>query len=483
MNPISARLYRIAMMAAASLVAQAAESTAFAQVIVPSPVGDIVQSPLDDPLLKDAERRLERRRERALENEVDAAADPVEAPLQDVAPDRVLETVDQAVDETVTALPGAAHSVANAAVQPLRPFVEGVDPFGRAIEEDVLIVLVEPGELANIEQSGLPVRQQRALPSLDLVLARIEGPQAPSLAQAAVDIRRRFPGAAVDYNFLYRPADNERQARPDAGAAPAVTHKGYLPRSPGVRLGLIDSAVSKEHSSLADVRIFARDFVPYEGKRPLGHGTAVASIMAANLPDDAEILAASVFFQKRGYAPGASTESLLEALDWLAGSQVDVINMSLAGPADELLERALVELADDGPTVVAAVGNNGPTGEPLYPAAYESVLGITAIDRERRIFAYANRGDHVAFAAPGVNVKVADGSGSWRMESGTSMASPYVAAVIADALHASELPKDAVIESLQANAVDLGDEGFDPVFGYGLVQPPRGQNAAASLTE
>jgi subtilisin family serine protease len=471
------------MIVAASLVAQAAESTAFAQVIVPSPVGDIVQSPLDDPLLNDAERRLERRRERALEDEVDAATDPVEAPLQGATPDRVLESVDQAVDQTVTALPDAVQSVANAAVRPLRPFVEGVDPFGRAIEENVLIALVQPGELAKIEQSGLPVRQQQSLPSLGLVLVRIEGPPAPSLAQAAVDIRRRFPGAAVDYNFLYRPADNERRARPDAEAAPADTDEGYVPRSPGVRLGLIDSAVSKEHFSLADVPIVARDFVPYEGKRPLGHGTAVASIMAANLRSDAEILAASVFFQRPGYAPGASTESLLGALDWLAGSEVDVINMSLAGPADELLERALAELTDDGPTVVAAVGNNGPTGEPLYPAAYESVLGITAIDRERRIFAYANRGDHVVFAALGVNVKVADSSGGWRMESGTSMASPYVAAVIAAALHARELPKHALIESLQANAVDLGDEGFDPVFGYGLVRPLQSQNAAASLTE
>lgn len=488
MNALSARLYIIAMIATAGLVAQAADSTAFAQVIVPSPVGDIVQSPLDDPLLNDTQRRLERRIERplqdeALEDEVDAATRSVTEPVQGTVPDPVLDTVERTIDHAATTLPNVVRSVAGAAVEPFRPFVEGVDPFGHAIEEDVLIVLVRPGDLARIEQSGLPVRQKRQLPSLGLVLVRIEGPPAPSLAQAAVDIRRSFPRAAVDYNFLYRLAGSERPEPPDAEAPPAATNDGYVPRSPGIRLGLVDSAVSTEHSSLAEVRIIARDFVPYEGERLLGHGTAVASIMAVNAQDDTEILAASVFFQKPGYAPGASTESLLAALDWLAGSEVDVINMSLAGPADELLERALGQLAGKGPTVVAAVGNNGPAGEPLYPAAYKSVLGITAIDREQRIFAYANRGKHVMFAALGVNVKVANSGGGWRLESGTSMASPYVAAVIAGALHASELPKDVLIESLKANAVDLGDEGFDPVFGYGLVQPPRDQNAAARLTE
>lgn len=488
MTPSSTRLYRITMFAAACLVAQTGGSIAFAQV-VPSPVGDIVgPSPLDDPLLSETERRLERRLERPLgndelEDEVDAATDPVTEQAQEVAPEEIPKTVDRTLDQTVTVLPNTVQSVANAAIGPLRPFVEGVDPFGRAIEKDVLMVLIEPQELAKIAQSGLPVRQQRRLPSLGLVLVRIEGPSAPSLAQTAVDIRADFPRAAVDYNFLYRLADDEDAAPPDSASPPPVTNEGYVPEGPGVRLGLIDSAVSAEHSALADVRLVTRDFVPYEGERPLGHGTAVASIMAANTGGDAAILAASVFFQKPGFAPGASTESLLAALDWLAGSHVDAINMSLAGPADDLLERALEKLRDDGPSVVAAVGNNGPAGAPLYPAAYDSVLGITAIDREQRIFAYANRGEHVVFAAPGVNVKVADSAGSWRLESGTSMASPYVAAIVAVAMHASELPKDGLIEALKANAVDLGDEGFDPVFGYGLAQPPRDQNAAASLTE
>lgn len=256
-----------------------------------------------------------------------------------------------------------------------------------------------------------------------------------------------------------------------------------LPAGARMRIGLIDSAVLTGHPTLSGVDVVSRDFVPHEGERPLGHGTAVASILAATAGDGTEILAASVFFQKPGHAPGATTESLIGALDWLAGSDVDVINMSLAGPADVLLERALSRIAVDGPTVVAAVGNNGPAAEPLYPAAYESVVGVTAIDSERRIFAYANRGPQVDFAAPGVAVKVANLPTGFRLESGTSMASPYVSAVIAAASRETGLPKEALLETLRTSAEDLGDEGFDPVFGYGLVQPPRNQNSAASLTE
>jgi subtilisin family serine protease len=146
--------------------------------------------------------------------------------------------------------------------------------------------------------------------------------------------------------------------------------------------------------------------------------------------------------------------------------------MSLSGPSNALLERALVELAKDGPPVVAAVGNNGPSGEPLYPAAYDTVIGVTATDRDKKIYRYANRGPHVDFAALGVNVKVADAGGGWRIESGTSMASPLIAVVVARTLQSNDLGTAALIEMLGSSAEDLGHKGFDPVFGYGLITEP-----------
>lgn len=519
---------------ATALIASFSASPASAQLVPASPLDDIVPSPMDDPPLddpllddpledveSDLEQPLDEPFEGPLETNpldepfeqgpldgafgedpvgeaagsgavgdvldgsglgdpLDDAAGAVTAPLDDALTGLGRGTLDEVVDDTTAALPAAAQSVVNTALGPVRPFVESVDPFGHAIEKDVLVVLIEPAALARLERSGWPVTATRQLRSLGLVLVRITGPATPSLAQAAGELRAAFPDAAVDYNFLYRPAEAEDTApESDGDVVPGE------PAAAGVhlRIGLIDSAVATQHPALSDVNVVSRDFAPYEGERPLGHGTAVASILAEKAGDDTEILAASVFFQKPGYKPGATSESLVAALDWLAGSGVDVVNMSLAGPADALLERALAQIAVDGPTVVAAVGNDGPAGKPLYPAAYESVIGVTAIDREQRIFAYANRGEHIAFAAPGVNVKVANSLGGFRVESGTSMASPYAAVVIAAALHASAVPADALLEALKANAVDLGDEGFDPVFGYGLVQPLSAQNAAANLSE
>jgi subtilisin family serine protease len=224
-----------------------------------------------------------------------------------------------------------------------------------------------------------------------------------------------------------------------------------------------------DHASLRLSKVEARDFVTNEGTRPLTHGTAVASLIAQGSENEARILSASVFFQAPNYAPGATTESLVAALDWLASERVHAINMSLAGPANALLEKAIGALLDAGPPIVAAVGNNGPSGEPLYPAAYAGVIGVTAVDRDGQVFLYANRGEHVDYAALGVNVKVADSEGSWTLQSGTSMASPYVAVVVARMQHAGRIPLDALTAALTASAEDLGRDGFDSTFGHGLI--------------
>ena len=171
--------------------------------------------------------------------------------------------------------------------------------------------------------------------------------------------------------------------------------------------------------------------------------------------------------------PGASTEGLIAALDWLAAEKVDVINMSLAGPGNALLKTAIARLQESGPTIVAAVGNNGPSSDPLYPAAYDGTIGVTAVDRKQRIFRYANRGEYVDFAALGVDVKVADSTnGGWRMESGTSMASPLVAVIVAQVLRGGGIEQGAVSSWLITSAEDLGKRGRDKIFGHGLLTDP-----------
>lgn len=441
--------------------APSGQGNALAQLRLPP-----VQGPIGRPLDPALERvdRIGRR----IEREVPEAAEAVEEEVEDVTGEAD-ETVD-GLTGTVNAVTGqAAQNVSGVVNAALRTFDLDLDPAGAPIERDVVVVLLDDRQLQSATLGGFEIAAQRKLQSIGLTLVTLRKPAGADLSQTISNLRTSLPGVAVDFNHVYRFAA-ETFAVP-AGEASKDTNG--LPDSVSaesdVRVGMIDSAVNPDHLALRDSTVVNADFVSNDGVRPTGHGTAVASLIAKSAGDEGKIYSASVFFQTGNYAPGATTESLVAALDWLAEERVHVINMSLAGPGNALLERAIAAMADHAPVIVAAVGNNGPSGEPLYPAAYDDVIGITAVDREQRIFRYANRGEHVDFAALGVNVKVADSGGSWRMESGTSMASPHVAVVVARMQRTGPLAHDALVNALAAGAEDLGRRGFDSTFGHGLV--------------
>jgi subtilisin family serine protease len=434
---------------------------AIAQVSLPP-----VSKPLDpllDPNLRRPRDDLDTRtRRRAEEARKAAETAPIPSP-GDTLPD-----ADTAAVKALADVGEIGRNAVGTVDGLLRTFVADVDPNGLAIEKDVVVMLLDDKQLALLGNGRFDIISQRELRSLGLTIVTLRDPKRATPGQAVSDLQAALPDAAIDFNHIYRYATDANGTGKDV----SVETADAAGKASRLRIGMIDSAVAPEHFSLRDSEVTTADFVTTEGKRPLGHGTAVASLIARSADNEAQILAASVFFETQNFAPGATTESLVAALDWLAAQQVDVINMSLSGPANRLLEKAVTSLVAQGQLLVAAVGNNGPSGEPLYPAAYDGVIGVTAIDRDKRVFRYANRGPQVDFAALGVDVKVADASGSWRLESGTSMASPRVAVVIAQARHASDLPTITLLELLSGSAEDLGRKGFDPVFGYGLLTSP-----------
>lgn len=400
--------------------------------------------------------------------------------IDDRLPDRVDRTVDQAAEIAEKWTDTAELPVEMAAAQAIG-LADGVlrevqiveDPAGFDIEDRVVVVLVDSAEVGRLSKQGLDIIASREMTSLGMTMLTLRVPANLKLPTAVEGLRIANPEAAVDYNHLYDfTASLAPAASPDA--APAA-EAGSLEGPDFLRVGIIDSAVMREHPGVAAIKVVDRDFATSPGLRPQTHGTAVASLIAKSAQQKATVYAASVFFQLPQRAPGATAESLVNALDWLVESEVDVINMSLAGPGNALLEAAIARLVEMNAVIVAAVGNNGPSGEPLYPAAYDGVIGVTAVDKKNKVFRYANRGKHVQFAARGVNMKVADSlSGGWRMESGTSMASPHIAVVVAQMVRSDSIRADAVTSWLMANAEDLGRKGFDPVYGHGLItQPPR----------
>jgi hypothetical protein len=431
-------------------------------------VTETVQEQIESGVTGAITQQLQSTIEQVVEGTIEGV---VEDELGDVL-DGGLGDIVEGVGETAQRAVGGAVDAASGAQPPSETFVAGVDAEGRAAEGQVWVILVPNEHVARIEGWGFNVRLRRALPGLDRVLLRVDAPEDRDIAQAALDLALDAPGTTVDFNHVYAPGAEDDVESNERGPAAAPRAQAPAAGSASLTIGIVDSAVATQHAAFDGVEIVQQDFVAFDAPRPLEHGTAVASILVGKngVLGRARLHAAAVFFSDGAGKPAATTESLVAALAWHAAEGVDVVNMSLAGPPNRVLETAITAATERGMLIVAAVGNNGPAGEPLYPAAYAPVVGITAVDSNRRIYRYANRGRHVSFAAPGVRIKVADSDGGYATESGTSMAAPYAAAIIAQACAAHAAPTNGdVLATLQSTAIDLGAKHFDDVFGYGLI--------------
>ena len=130
--------------------------------------------------------------------------------------------------------------------------------------------------------------------------------------------------------------------------------------------------------------------------------------------------------------------------------------------------------------LVAAAGNAGPQSRPLYPAAYPEVIAVTATDADDRLFDQANRGAHIAVAAPGVAILAAAPDEGYQLQSGTSFAAAQVSGIAALLRERNrKLDPAAIRRILTSTARDLGPAGHDDQFGSGLVDAFSAVSSAA----
>ena len=163
-----------------------------------------------------------------------------------------------------------------------------------------------------------------------------------------------------------------------------------------------------------------------------GHGTHVAGTIAAinndigvvGTTNDVLLRIGRVFEDLAG-----PFSNIIAGINWCVGEKVDVINMSLGGPAAPITIRDAVNRAyDNGILVVAAAGNSGTT-DYGYPASHDSVISVSAIDRNKEWADFSNENDQVELSAPWVGVlsTCIKKQEFYCKNTGTSMASPHVA--------------------------------------------------------
>jgi len=255
----------------------------------------------------------------------------------------------------------------------------------------------------------------------------------------------------------------------------------------GVKVAIIDTGIDYTHSDLDDNYVEGYDFVnsDYDPMDDNGHGTHVAGTVAAE-DDSLGVVGvapeAHLYALKVLDATGAGYWSdVIAAIEWSMDpnadgdtlDRMDVINMSLGGTGTSDVEAACQAAYDAGILLVAAAGNSGnPPGKGdniSDPAGYASVIAVAATNQNDKRASWSSTGPDLELSAPGVDINSTLLGGGYGEKSGTSMASPHVAGVAALVIAGEGLSNVEVRTRLQGTADDLGDAGWDPKYGYGLV--------------
>ena len=294
-------------------------------------------------------------------------------------------------------------------------------------------------------------------------------------------VRREFAAdgsvRSVQPNFRYVLQDQKSSVPIEGDPAQYALVKLRLPQAhtlahgANVTIAVIDSGIDARHPELAHSVADNFDALgSTEG--PHVHGTGIAGAIVAHAKlmgsaPEARIIAIRAFGGTTGGAQ-SSSYVILRSLNYAAEHGAQIVNMSFAGPKDAVIERAIAATAGRGLVLIAAAGNAGAKSPPLYPAANPNVIAVSATDQQDKLFTASNRGNHIALAAPGVDIFLPAPDGKYQMTSGTSFSAAYVSGVAALLLERNyALKPEALRMTLAKTARDLGSPGRDDLFGDG----------------
>src|SRR5690606_26628364 len=243
----------------------------------------------------------------------------------------------------------------------------------------------------------------------------------------------------------------------------------------GVKVAILDSGLNN-HSELRTEYIMEGYNSVDPNNQPLddfGHGTFVTGVIAATHNDkgfigfapDVELYPVKVLDQ---YGVG-EIENVVSGIEWCIENDIDIINMSFAVSKDHKILKDAIQTALNAGIIIVASGKNSSGGIVVYPASYEGVISVTAIDQKFKIADTSPQGK-IDYSAPGIDIITTTHDGKYQYFSGNSIATPYITGIIALLLQSNKEADSKNIQSvLEPFVKDLGANGPDNVYGKGTI--------------
>jgi subtilisin family serine protease len=310
-------------------------------------------------------------------------------------------------------------------------------------------------------------RESKQIPSLTVSMPANEVEKLkndPSVASVEPDIQLQAAGQIEDWGVT-------------ATQATYAWDKGYTGK--GVKIAVLDTGISLSHEDL--IVEGGTSFVDYTTSYDddSGHGTHVAGIIGAKnnhvgtigMAPDSSLYAVKVLDSHgTGYL-----SDVIAGIDWAIENKMDIVNLSMATSVDsQALHNAVDNAYAGGLLVVAAAGNAGTvdgTGDTIqFPAKYSSVISVGAVDQNKQRAASSSTGSNLEIVAPGVGINSTYLNNGYTAMSGTSMAAAFVSGELAMLKQENPTFTASLLRNdLDEHVIDLGGEGRDVTFGFGLL--------------
>ncbi len=428
----------------------------------------------------------------------------------------VLSLAALAVGSGLLALPGGSViplvSVSPAAAAPLAGI--GGDPTAGSVQPERLLVKLKPGApslATTVDLAAYGARWLGAVPPLDLQTIEVPAANLADLRTKLLVDRADVLRVEVDQARTYARTPDDQYVLPSGGSDP---YEWYLSRadffnawdmttgSPSVTVAVLDSGIARDVPDLTnkivapvDVSTSTPNTVWPAWKDIMGHGTEVASVVAAQTDNDVGIAGAgwnvTVMPVHLSDGPTFAIDAEIRGIVYAVDHGADIINISAGSLYGNDAEAEAINYAlTHNVVVVAAAGNGGrdayPNDQVQYPAAYPGVIAVGATAGPPLygdlIADWSSRGPALTLVAPGTNIigYTADTAG-WRLTSGlmgTSFAAPLVSGAVGlmKSVDPGLTPAEAK-SALISTAGDLGAPGFDQTFGWGMLDAARAVQA------